>query len=184
MGEKKRTDILILSDTHGNISSLEYVMKKIAPGFDLAVFLGDGVDDFFQNGRCICPIPFYCVRGNCDTRLSLFGNTVEGYGAVEETLTLNIRSHKIFMCHGHTLGVKGGLVRLAMAAAEKGADIALFGHTHECLEKRCGEGLFLADGKDLTLFNPGSLKGSYFSPSTFGTLSVSDEGVLFGHGRV
>ena len=78
----------------------------------------------------------YLLNGNCDVpRLG------------EDTLTLEIEGVKIFACHGDRLGVKRGTAELARRAAEEGADIALFGHTHRAVEEQ-------KDG--VTLFNPGT----------------------------
>ena len=61
-----------------------------------------------------------------------------------------------FYTHGHHYGVKMGSERLAECAGERGADVALFGHTHR-------RELVRGVGTAATVFNPGSLRdgGSY-----------------------
>ncbi|MBO7376534.1 MAG: metallophosphoesterase family protein, partial [Clostridia bacterium] len=50
--------------------------------------------------------------------------------------------------HGHKYGVKGGLVRLAAAAAARGCRAAFYGHTHApCVKMKDG----------VLLVNPGTL---------------------------
>ena len=82
-----------------------------------------------------CPV--YCVRGNCDFYLSL-----------PEEQDVRIGGHHIFMTHGHLYGVGFSVDRLVAAAKRRGADIALFGHTHVPAFRQ-------ADG--VTLLNPGSI---------------------------
>jgi predicted phosphodiesterase len=91
--------------------------------------------------------------------------------------------HKILITHGHLFGVKGGLGGLIAHAAELGADIVLFGHTHEPTERVIPAGT-VVDGAVLSrpiyLFNPGSIGvGPIYS---FGLLSFNGGEVLPSHG--
>ena len=54
----------------------------------------------------------------------------------------------IFITHGHGYGVKSSCDPLVKAALAQGADVALFGHTHEALSTQ-RDGIFLV--------NPGSV---------------------------
>lgn len=179
-------NILIASDSHGNLEGVDYLVKKVAPKNDVMLFLGDGIRDWFDGGVCKSPIPFYCVGGNCD----FFGcssHAVEGYGDVKDSLILTFGNRKIFMTHGQHYGVKGGLSRLAAFAAQADADIVLYGHTHAAAEERIDKGeqiLFKELQKPLYMFNPGSMKRDFFNFPTFGTLTVTENSVLFGHGKI
>ena len=72
----------------------------------------------------------------------------------------------IFYTHGHMYGVKYDLDTLADAASARGAEVALFGHTHiPHAETR----------SKVFLFNPGSCGRCYTGPDTYGILTL-DEG--------
>ena len=82
----------------------------------------------------------------------------------------------VFYTHGHMYGVKYDLDTLADAAAARGAEVALFGHTHKpiALQKN---GVFL--------FNPGSCGRCYTGPNTYGVMLL-DKGKItsFAHKEV
>ena len=94
----------------------------------------------------------YSVAGNCD------------YGALEPTDGLAaFDGVVIFYTHGHMYGVKYDLDTLADAASARGAEVALFGHTHiPHAETRSG----------VFLFNPGSCGRCYTGPDTYGILTL------------
>ena len=163
-------EFLIFSDSHGKyygaIESYERQVKKP----DAVLFLGDGLRDLRRED--FHGSAFFAVRGNCD----LF----PGETPAEELLSFE--GHKIFLCHGHSFGVKGGLGALISHAAKAGADIVLFGHTHQAYEGVIDEGETVGGvtlSRPMYLFNPGSL-----SAGQFGTLSLKGDAVLFGHGML
>ncbi|MFR9068635.1 MAG: metallophosphoesterase family protein [Faecalibacterium prausnitzii] len=86
---------------------------------DALIFLGDGLRDL-ELALTLCPkLRAYSVAGNCD------------YGALEPTDGLAaFDGVVIFYTHGHMYGVKYDLDTLADAASARGAEVALFGHTH------------------------------------------------------
>ena len=73
---------------------------------------------------------------------------------------------KIFYTHGHYYGVKSGLYTFACAARERGAQVALYGHTHNALEDY-DDGLYL--------LNPGSLNSW---EATYGTVDITPQGIV------
>jgi len=105
------------------------------------------------------------VAGNCD-----FGalEPLDGLAAFDQVV--------VFYTHGHMYGVKYDLDTLADAAAARGAEVALFGHTHKpiALQKN---GVFL--------FNPGSCGRCYTGPNTYGVMLL-DKGKItsFAHKEV
>ena len=132
---------VILSDSHGRQAAL----KKIKPLFeenDYIVHLGDGSTDMRETVDAF-PQKTYVVKGNCD-----------GFYGVDECV-IEAEGVKLFCCHGHKYGVKGGLARLAARAKELDCEIALYGHTH-CAKIQTVE--------DVLCINPGSI-GSYSEPS-------------------
>ena len=145
--------ILIFSDSHGDTSHMRTAVEKEKP--DYVFHLGDHDWDAAELEREDPTLPIAAVCGNCD------GWDSESPKA--RLITLN--GLRIFLCHGHTYGVKGSLLRASYAARELQADILLYGHTHEAHQE--------TDRTGLTLFNPGSC--GYGDP-TCGVLTVSDDG--------
>jgi predicted phosphodiesterase len=87
------------------------------------------------------------------------------------------------LTHGHEWGVKGGLGALIAHAADVGADIVLFGHTHAPTLQTIAVGEQIGKtvlSRPMYLFNPGSIGYD----GSFGTLTIKGETVLFGHGRL
>ena len=66
-------------------------------------------------------------------------------------------------------GVKYDLDTISDAAAARGAQVALFGHTHIPVAER-RNGVFL--------FNPGSCGRCYTGPNTYGLLTLEDGKIL------
>ena len=96
--------------------------------------------------------PLEQVPGNCD-----FGR----FEALERVLILD--DHRVLIAHGHTLGVKTGLLRAQYRALEMNADILLFGHTHVPLVDAASRPMMM---------NPGSI-GDPRRP-TYGVLEFRD----------
>ena len=118
------TKLLVLSDSHGGRAAIERVLLKENANIDALVFLGDGLRDLEQ---ALTPYPrlrAYSVAGNCD-----YGalEPMDGLAAFDQTI--------VFYTHGHMYGVKYDLDTLTDAAAARGAEVAMFGHTHAvCLK--------------------------------------------------
>lgn len=148
--------LLILSDSHGTMQYMCDAVEKEQP--DYVIHLGDHARDASELSNYYPTLPITWVRGNCDfssdapeTRLVTYGNK------------------KFLLCHGHTYGVKSGLLRAVYAAKEAGADVFLFGHTH----------IPFHDEEDgLALLNPGacSMKNAFGKPS-YGVIELTDDEV-------
>ena len=149
------TKLLILSDSHSNRLALEHILKAEADNIDALIFLGDGLRDLELALTKYPRLRTYAVAGNCD-----FGalEPYDGLAAFDQVI--------VFYTHGHMYGVKYDLDTLADAASARGAEVALFGHTHiPHAETRSG----------VFLFNPGSCGRCYTGPDTYGILTL-DEG--------
>ena len=171
-------EILIFSDSHGRVEGMKQAIARQIKRPELILHLGDGAGDLeYLSTR---GIPTLSVRGNCD----LF--TVEGF--VPEERTLDELGHRILMVHGHRYGVKGGVGALLSHAAELGADVVLYGHTHIPNEVCIPAGEVVggvALSRPLYLFNPGSIgRNEDGEGLSFGTLSLTKASVLLSHGRV
>lgn len=150
--------IAVFSDTHNNPDPMREAIRLCEP--DAVIHCGDGVRDVRSVEPDFPGLPFYYVAGNCD-----FGDNMR------LARTVDISGVKIYIAHGHTLGVKyGDLDRLGYAAREAGASVAFFGHTHASLCKRLG---------DVLLINPGSA-GTGYDP-TWGILEIDDNGFISWH---
>lgn len=171
-------ELLIFSDSHGKVENMSFAIERQIKCPDAILFLGDGARDLDR--LFLVDTPLWAVRGNCDWSLCDYADKPERL--------LYLEGHTILMVHGHEWGVKGGLGALIAHAAEVGADIVLFGHTHKptLVTLAAGEAVGKTTlARPMYLFNPGSIgydedgKG----PS-FGTLTLKGETVLFGHGRL
>ena len=171
--------ILILSDSHGHTRNLRLALEKQLRRPDVVLFLGDGLRDLGCLGLSEKNISLFAVKGNCDC-----------YSYPEpddpDRRLLTIGNVRICMMHGHTHHVKGGWYPAAAYAAREGADILLFGHTHEPLEEHLPAGTVLGGvplEKPLTVFNPGTIGGGWGKDATFGTMTIRNGTFLMGHGK-
>ena len=167
-------EFLCLSDSHGCTKNILEVLSRQIKRPDGIIFLGDGLRDFTYCD--LGDIPLYSVRGNCDSKLF----PIELYA--DDERILDIYGKKIMLTHGHMYGVKSGMSRLIYAAAEKNADVVLFGHTHIPLEAYIDKDNSEILDKPLYIMNPGSV-GSY--DGDFGLLTVTRKGeILLSHGKL
>lgn len=117
----------IMSDSHGGTrqlrAMLEHMHRVYGPA-DYYIHLGDGAEDFQALEYELRAVNFKAgllgVKGNCD---------IIAPGVPEERV-VHLGSLNVLMCHGHRYRVKSGTAILGYAAAEKGANVALYGHTH------------------------------------------------------
>ena len=154
------TKLLVLSDSHGGRAAIERVLMKESKNVDALIFLGDGLRDLEAALAGYPKLRAYSVAGNCD-----FGalEPTDGIAAFDQVV--------IFYTHGHMYGVKYDLDTLADAAAARGAEVALFGHTHIPHAEQRG---------NVFLFNPGSCGRCYTGADTYGILTT-DEGKVVAH---
>ena len=155
--------ILVVSDTHGRLTRLRWILRfeKADALFCLVFGLYD-LDQAILQNRVQPPYPIYRVRGNCD-----FGahDPTEGLAPFGGVL--------FFYTHGHHYGVKASLGQLQEEAADRGADVALFGHTHY-------KTLRAATAATPALFNPGSLRDT----GSYGVITITDGQCSFGWKQV
>ncbi|MBO0440222.1 metallophosphoesterase [Candidatus Enterococcus ikei] len=124
---------LVVSDNHGDRDVLVDLAETYRGKVDKMFHCGDSElepNDVLWN-------EFIVVKGNCDYDPEFPESIVEHTGI-----------DTVFMTHGHLANVRFGLTTLAMQAAEVGATVALFGHTHEIGCEVRGNVLYL---------NPGSI---------------------------
>lgn len=154
-GDSNLMKILVLSDSHGNISNMITAVHESEP--DMVIHLGDCESDLFKLEECFPDMLFENIAGNCDYEEELLEKIIE------------VEGRKILICHGHTYNVKAGYLNLQMAALEKKVDITLFGHTHK---------VFYDHHNGLAIMNPGSIGAPpYGIPPSYGIIWLDDEGI-------
>ncbi len=134
--------LIVVSDSHGNVKGMEKLRPLVAEN-GYFVHLGDGVGDI-RSIRDEYPEKTYFCAGNCD-----FFSSYPTEGVLE------VEKVSIFYTHGHKYGVKSGLENLAHAAKARGAEIALYGHTHMPM---------ITEIDGVTLINPGAMRLSGANP--------------------
>ena len=146
----------VFSDSHGQTLLMEEAIRRTRP--DVIIHLGDHDRDAAELRRLFPEIPLYSVCGNCD---------LMPMSPPRETVQLG--PVKAFLTHGHLYSVKFGSVdSLVYAALEQGAQLALFGHTHEPYNKQIG---------GVHVLNPGTA-GKGRRP-TYALITVFDNGGIY-----
>jgi len=154
--------ILVISDSHGKIDSIPYLLKCYNHKVSTVVHLGDNVQDLLQFQSQYSAINFVAVAGNCD---------FTSHDAPRERL-LALGTKKILLIHGHSHNVKMNYNRLMYYSLEKEVDACLFGHTHVPEVFRYESVFFM---------NPGSISEPRgMSKAGYGILTINDEGNITG----
>ena len=130
--------VLVVSDTHGNLDHIKYVLDSTIPhGIEAVLHCGDYVTDARLLQKFYPQVEVYYVYGNCDV----------GFGG-ENTTVVTLEEVPIYMTHGHRYGVKWGEYdELVIDAIAHEAKVAICGHSHVAH-------LQLLD--DILVMNPGS----------------------------
>ena len=139
--------LLVISDIHGLATYAEEMIAREQP--DEVVFLGDGLRYIKESAGRFGNVHFHFVQGNCD------------FGGEPEEQCLRMGGQTVFFTHGHHYNVKWekelAYVTLRAKAAEVGADIVLFGHTHQ-------PDLVYRDGR--IIMNPGAVMARQYGVMT------------------
>jgi len=126
--------ILIVSDSHGSTEILDVLKEKHAIEVDQMIHCGDS--ELSEENESIKG--FATVKGNCDF-----------FGDFPEETMIEVDGYKILVVHGHLYSVKSSLLSLSYRAAEAGANIVCFGHSHLLGAEKIQDVLFI---------NPGSVR--------------------------
>ena len=129
---------LIVSDTHGMDKNFYEVIKRVGP-IDMIIHAGDlsGSERDIDNAIPGCAVKM--VTGNND------------YGSRLSPVELfEFDGYTVLLTHGHRDGVYYGTDRLIYKAAECGANIVIYGHTHV-------PAIEFDDALHIWAVNPGSL---------------------------
>ena len=128
----------VFSDSLGDHEALDELLERMG-ALDAVCFLGDVARDAEHLRERLAAMPnqpvLYAVRGNND-----YYSTC----TLPWDLLIELGGVRIYMTHGHRLV---SLMNLAYKAQECGAQVALFGHTHQALCETV---------QGVLLLNPGS----------------------------
>lgn len=134
--------ILVFSDSHSVLRFMRRCIDTTQP--DVVLHLGDFVRDADAIASEYPNLRLFQVAGNCDR-----GRVPPNF---PEILVEKLGGAKIYMTHGHMQGVKLFLDKLILDGQRCGADVILYGHTHEPDCRKLPEGQWI--------MNPGSA-GNY-----------------------
>ncbi len=160
-------DVLVLSDSHGKRYNIVRLLRAL-PRVKYLLFCGDGLSDLYELENEFPSLTVISVKGNCD----LFR-----YADEPTERLFELEGVRILLMHGHTHSVKSGIDAAAKYAAEKGADVLLFGHTHDPHEE-----YFTFGEHRLCAFNPGSVGVRLSDGYHYGVLTLKDKRFLTSHG--
>ncbi len=172
--------LVVFSDVHGRRHRVEELLALHANA-DAVLFLGDGIRDLpdsLHHGGW----SFAGVRGNCDL---LWGESSD-FSFFHEIL-LNFDSYTVMMMHGHMHNVKSGTDAAILYAAQRGADVLLYGHTHIPEERYLPEGTIIGAvtlSKPMWVMNPGSLGAPRFGDPSYGLIQIQRGQLLLSHGTL
>lgn len=134
--------VLVVSDSHSALSYMRQWARLLRP--QTIIHLGDYYADGEALGRDWPHCALIQVPGNCDRHWMTQSEP--------EIRVVELEGARVYLTHGHRHGVKSSPYGLLADAQAAGADVALFGHTHEAVLWQTEAGMWV--------MNPGSC-GSY-----------------------
>ncbi len=149
--------IVVISDSHGHGSIVDRIIRREKDA-EAIIFLGDVTGDIEDLSYEYTDKKFYIVSGNCDI-----------FSEYPYTKVIKIENVKIFITHGHTLGVKYGTSALVSAAKQSDCKMALYGHTHI-------PNIKYEDG--IHIVNPGSCARSREGGNSYAAIDIRENGIL------
>lgn len=170
------TKILVFSDSHGEFEDMRRIIDQVHPDAEYVIHLGDGAADVDRISPHFPRQAFVGIKGNCDWF------SYSAYNGAHRML--DMEGVRIFICHGHKHGVKGGDRSVLVSAARSlNADIALFGHTHRSEYyvdiKNGGSGDESKTEERLHVLNPGSIsypRGGEVDGRSYGIIELNGRG--------
>ena len=167
--------VLLLSDTHGAVDAVRWILSAFSEECQACLFAGDGAQDIITvvreaaSGRITIPPVIIMAQGNCDSQLypPVFPGCENpkpfGLPVYQQKM---IAGQQILLAHGHLHHVELDGRKLSMTAENLGCTIAVYGHTH--IQSIEGFGC-------VTAINPGSpLRPRGKSYGGFAILSINN----------
>ena len=167
--------VLLLSDTHGAVDAVRWILAAFSEECQACLFAGDGAQDIMTvvreaaAGKLTIPPVIIMAQGNCDCQLypPVFTDSENqkpfGLPVYQQKM---IAGQQILLAHGHLHHVELDGRKLSMTAENLGCTIAVYGHTHiQSIEGFGG----------VTAVNPGSpLRPRGKSYGGFAILSINN----------
>lgn len=150
--------VIVTSDTHGRLHALHKIVTDRMEEAACFIHLGDGWKEIEEIREIYPKVKLYSVCGNCD-----FGCHTPAVGQID------IGGKSIYYTHGHLQNVKYGLDSLKQTARDCGADILLYGHTHQS-RTEYDDGLYV--------MNPGSPVQPRDFKSSYGVIDICPAGIV------
>ncbi|UTC53039.1 YfcE family phosphodiesterase [Treponema sp. OMZ 803] len=131
--------ILLLSDTHGAVDAVQWILSNFSEECQACLFAGDGAQDIITvvreatTGLITVPPVIIMAQGNCDSQLypPIFPDSENpkpfGLPVYQQK---TIAGQQILLAHGHLHHVELDGRKLSMTAENLGCTIAVYGHTH------------------------------------------------------
>lgn len=131
--------ILLLSDTHGAVDAVQWILSNFSEECQACLFAGDGAQDIITvvreatTGLITIPPVIIMAQGNCDSQLypPIFPDSENpkpfGLPVYQQK---TIAGQHILLAHGHLHHVELDGRKLSMTAESLGCTIAVHGHTH------------------------------------------------------
>ena len=131
--------ILLLSDTHGAVDAVQWILSNFSEECQACLFAGDGAQDIITvvreatTGLITVPPVIIMAQGNCDSQLypPIFPDSENqkpfGLPVYQQKM---IAGQQILLAHGHLHHVELDGRKLSMTAENLGCTIAVHGHTH------------------------------------------------------
>ena len=131
--------VLLLSDTHGAVDAVQWILSNFSEECQACLFAGDGAQDIITvvreatTGLITVPPVIIMAQGNCDSQLypPIFPDSENpkpfGLPVYQQK---TIAGQHILLAHGHLHHVELDGRKLSMTAENLGCTIAVYGHTH------------------------------------------------------
>ena len=131
--------VLLLSDTHGAVDAVRWILAAFSEECQACLFAGDGAQDIMTvvreaaAGKLTIPPVIIMTQGNCDCQLypPVFPDSENpkpfGLPVYQQKM---IAGQQILLAHGHLHHVELDGRKLSMTAENLGCTIAVYGHTH------------------------------------------------------
>jgi putative phosphoesterase len=119
VGHRIMKKVLVMSDTHGDTTLAEKVLKKHCD-VNMVIHLGDYFRDADKLHELYPSVKFEYVHGNSDFMI----------GDVPGEKLIEIEGQRILLTHGHRYSVNWGVEKLKTKASSDNIQLLLYGHTH------------------------------------------------------
>jgi len=159
--------VLIMSDTHDNLSNVDFLVRVVLPYEDpqLIIHLGDYTSPFTLLKLKKPGLPIIGVFGNNDGDISMLREIERNL--VPQPTEIELEGLPVLLMHGFK--DTAFTEKIATALASSGYyRLVFFGHTHRCKVEQTDTAL---------LVNPGALSGYLAKEATYAVLDTTSKSV-------